>query len=159
MPAPRILTGIERLPPTLAEPALFARFMASFGDTKGVAFIDVVGNELVIDRALFLDLRGHWKIMKGERAGWLLYTAINIRSPDEVWHESGRGGGVDKLYYFSRFDVGRRGLLSCIAVFERQRPATGAWIGRTNYATTQDAYVERKRQREIVGTLIYRRRE
>lgn len=88
--------------------------------------------------------------MKGERAQWLLYTAINIKRPDEIWHGPGRRCGLDKRYYLSRFDVGRRGLLACVVVFERVPGSLGAWGGRTNYATTQDGYIERKRNQEIV---------
>lgn len=75
--------------------------------------------------------------MKGERAPWLLYTAVNIKTPDEIWMEPGKLGGVDKLYYLSRFEVGRREPLACLAVFERAQEKNGIWTGRTNYATTQ----------------------
>jgi hypothetical protein len=38
--------------------------------------------------------------------------------------------------------------------------AEGYWLGRTNYATTQEGYVERKRNQEIIeGRLMHRRRE
>jgi hypothetical protein len=106
MPPVRHAAGTERLSPTLDEPRLFARFMREFGGEGRVAFTDVVGNVLEIDRHLFLNLKGEWKIMKDERAQWLLYTALNIRQPDEIWLEPGRRGGVDKRYYLSRFDVG-----------------------------------------------------
>ena len=160
MPGPRQVPSAERLPPSLDEAALFARFMREFGAQTRAEFSDVIGNVLVIDRILFLNLKGEWKIMKGERAQWLLYTVANIKRPDEIWLELGRGGGPDKLYYLSRFEVGRRGLLACIAVFERTQNAVGAWTGRTNYATTQDGYIERKRNVEITGGEIkYRRRE
>ena len=99
---------------------------------------------------IFLNHKGEWKIMKGERAQWLLHTAINIKRPDEIWHEPGRRGGPDKRYYLSRFDVGRGPLLSCIAVFERAQRLSGAWAGRTNYATTDEKYIHRKRDQEIL---------
>jgi len=160
MPEPRRNTWVERLPPSRDEAALFSRFMREFGGEKQVQFTDVIGNALEIGRDLFLNLQGEWKIMKGERAQWLLYTAVNILRPDEIWREPGRQGGPDKLYYLSRFDVGRRGLLACIAVFEREQGASGAWVGRTNYATTQDGYAERKRDREIInGEIKYWRWE
>jgi len=139
---------------------LFARFMREFGSDDQATFTDVIGNVLAIDHNLFLNLKGEWKIMKGERAPWLLYTAANIKRPDEIWHEPGRHGGADKRYYLSRFDVGRRGLLACVAVFERAAGALGAWAGRTNYATTQDGYIERKRNQEILqGEIKYWRWE
>lgn len=157
MPPPRRAPGAECLPASLDASALFARFMREFGDTE---FTDIVGNVLRIDRNLLLNLRGDWKIMKGERAQWLLYTAANIRQPDEIWLEPGRRGGPDKLYYLSQFDVGRRGPLACIAVFERVHGAGGVWAGRTCYATTQDGYIERKRNEDILAAEIqYRRRE
>lgn len=160
MPEPRRPTGIERLAPSRDEAALFARFMHEFGGDKQSRLTDALGNVLEIGRDLFLNLQGEWKIMKGERAQWLLYTALNIRQPDEIWREPGRQGGHDKLYYLSRFDVGRRGLLACIAVFDREQGAAGSWVGRTNYATTQDGYAERKRDKEIIGGEIkYWRRE
>jgi hypothetical protein len=160
MPPPRPVPGVERLPPSLDEPALFARFMREFGNAGRAEIADVLGNVLVIDQSLFRNLKGEWKIMKGERAQWLLYTAVNIRQPDEIWLEPGRHGGPDKLYYLSRFEVGRRGPLACIAVFERTQGASGAWTGRTCYATTQDGYIERKRNEEIFGgQRQYRRRE
>jgi len=160
MPEPRQHVGIERLQPSHDEAALFSRFMREFGGEKQVQFTDVIGNSLEIGRDLFLNLQREWKIMKGERAQWLLYTAVNIQRPDEIWKEPGRQGGPDKLYYLSRFNVGRRGLLACIAVFEREQKASGAWAGRTNYATTQDGYAERKRDREIInGENKYWRRE
>lgn len=157
MPPPRRAPGVERLPPSLDAPALFARFMREFGDAE---FTDMIGNALKIDCDLFLNLKGEWKIMKGERVQWLLYTAVNIRQPDEIWLEPGRRGGPDKLYYLSRFDVGRRGPLACIAVFERAQGAGGVWTGRTCYATTQDGYIERKRNEDILSAeMQYRRRE
>ena len=148
------------MPPALDQAGLFRRFMREFAAEERVDFTDLAGNPLIIDRHLFLDLKGTWKIQKGEYAAWLLYTAINIRQPDEIWYEPGRRGGQDKLYFFSRFKVSRWGLLSCIAVFGREQGAEGYWLGRTNYATTQVAYVERKRNREIIaGQLWHRRRE
>jgi len=161
LPAPRRLAGMELLSPSLDQAGLFQRFMREFGTEDQVDFTDLAGNLLIIDRHLFLDLKGAWKIQKGERAAWLLYTAINIRQPDEIWFEPGRRGGQDKLYYFSRFEVpSRRGLLACIAVFGREQGAEGYWLGRTNYATTQEGYVERKRNQEIIdGRLMHRRRE
>lgn len=151
MPPVRHSTGIERLSPQLAEPQLFSRFMREFGGESSADFTDVIGNVLVIDRNLFLNLKGEWKMMKGERAPWLLYTAANIQRPDEIWKEPGRQGGPDKLYYLSRFDVGRRGLLACIAVFEREQKSLGAWSGITNYATTDEKYIYRKRDKEIMN--------
>ena len=149
MPPVRHAVGTERLAATLDEPRLFSRFMREFGGESRVAFTDVVGNVLEIDRHLFLNHKGEWKIMKGERAQWLLHTAINIKRPDEIWHEPGRRGGPDKRYYLSRFDIGRGPLLSCIAVFERAQGLSGAWAGRTNYATTRtDGYIESKREGE-----------
>ena len=67
------------------------------------------------------------------RKDTLLYTATNIRQPDEIWFEPGRRGGQDKLYYFSRFEVSRRGLLSFIAVFGREQGAEGYWLGRAGW--------------------------
>lgn len=134
--------------PSLDEMALFARFMREFGiETQArVEFTDVIGNRLEIDRNLFLNLKGQWKIMKGERAQWLLYTAANIKWPDEIWLEPGRYGGLDKLHYLSRFEVGRGGRLACVAVFERGPELQGVWAGRTNYATTRDdGYIDSKR--------------
>ncbi len=160
MPPARRAAGVERLSPSLDEPALFFRFMREFGNEKHTEFTDVIGNVLEINRNLFLNLKGEWKIMKGERAPWLLYTAFNIKEPDEIWREPGRRGGRDKLYCLSRFEVGRRGLLGCVAVFEREQGDAGAWAGRTSYATTQDGYIERKRNKEIPGGEIkYRRWE
>lgn len=160
MPEPRRIAGVERLSASLSEAALFERFMREFGGDDRALFTDPVGQDLIIDQRLFSSLKGRWKIQKGERAAWLLYTAINIKRPDEIWLEPGRGGGPDRLYYLSRFDVGRRGLLACLAVFEREQNATGAWAGRTNFATTQDGYAERKRDKEIIdGDLKYRRWE
>jgi hypothetical protein len=160
MPPPRRAPGVERLPPSLDEPALFARFMREFGNAGRAEIADVLGNVLVIDQSLFRNLKGEWKIMKGERAQWLLYTAVNIRQPDEIWLEPGRRGGPDKLYYLSRFEVGRRGLLACVAVLEREQGGLGAWTGRTNYATTDEKYIYRKRNKEILnGKIRYRRWE
>ena len=150
MPTPRLMQGVERLGATLTEAELFARFMCEFiADQASALFVDARGESLVIDRGLFTDLRGNWKIQKGERATWLLYTAVNIRQPDEIWLEPGRSGGEDKRYYLSRFVVGRRGLLACVAVFARKPGMTGAWSGVTNYATTrEDDYLATKRGRE-----------
>jgi len=51
-----------------------------------------------------------------------------------------------RLHYLSRFDVGRRGRLACVAVFEREPELQGGWTGRTNYATTRDdGYIDSKR--------------
>jgi hypothetical protein len=153
MPEPRSIQGIERLSERLSEDQLFSRFMKEFGGKSELEFTDLIGNQLKIDRNIFLDISGKWKIMKGERAKWLLYTAINIKEPDEIWLESGRHGGVDKLYYLSRFDAGMRDYLQCITVFDRKQSDNGIWSGRTNYATTQTLYLERKRK-EIIDSII-----
>lgn len=146
MPEPRNLQGVERLSDRLNEGQLFARFMQEFDGKSEIEFTDSIGNQLQIDRNLFLDISGKWKIMKGERAKWLLYTAINIKNPDEIWLELGRNGGVDKLYYLSRFVIASRELLSCFSIFEREQSKTGLWIGTTNYATLRnDGYIESKR--------------
>ena len=160
MPEPRRLAGVERLSTSLSEATLFERFMREFSGGRRALFTDAVGHDLIIEQSLFLNQKGRWKIQKGERAAWLLFTALNIRQPDEIWLEPGRGGGPDRLYYLSRFDVGRRGLLACLAVFEREQDAKGAWSGRTSFATTQDHYAERKRDKDIIdGSLKYRRWE
>ena len=153
MPEPRPIQGVERLSERLSEGQLFSRFMKEFGGKSELEFTDLIGNQLKIDRNIFLDISGKWKIMKGERAKWLLYTAINIKEPDEIWLESGRHGGVDKLYYLSRFDAGMRDYLQCITVFDRKQSDNGIWSGRTNYATTQTLYLERKRK-EIIDSII-----
>lgn len=153
LPKPRRLSGIERLPPQLSEQGLFERFMREFGGENDVLFSDVINNSLKIGKELFLKNDGKWKIQKGERAQWLLYTAHGIKWPDEIRHEPGKVGGRDRLYYLSRFDVGRRGILSCIAVFDRAVDSAGAWYGRTNYATTRDdGYLETKRK---IGDVRY----
>lgn len=41
--------------------AEFPRFMREFGGESRVAFTDVVGNVLEIDRHLFLNLKGEWR--------------------------------------------------------------------------------------------------
>jgi len=154
MPAPRMPQGIERLSSSLKEEELFRRFMREF---DGSEFTDVIGNQLLIGRELFENIQGQWKIMRGERAQWLLYTALNIKMPDEIWKEKGRHGAPDRLHYLSRLDVGRRGILSCVAVFERGQGSMGSWIGRTNYATTRDdGYIENKRKREEFGLRYWR---
>jgi hypothetical protein len=63
--------GVEKLSPALDEPKLFSRFMREFGSGDQATFTDVIGNVLAIDHNLFLNLKGEWKIMKGERAPWL----------------------------------------------------------------------------------------
>ena len=156
MPEPRSGAGIERL--TSRDPdGLFRRFMREF---DGPEYADAIGNVLRIDYQLFESLAGRTKVLKGERAKWLVFTALNIREPDEIWLELGRQGGADKLYYLSRFDVGMRESLACIAVFERHHDAGGQWTGRTNYATTQRGYMDRKRNRDLLhGELKYWRWE
>ena len=47
--------------------------MKEFGGKSELEFTDLIGNQLKIDRNIFLDISGKWKIMKGERAKWLLY--------------------------------------------------------------------------------------
>ena len=103
MPNPRDPSGIERLSPRLNEMELFDRFMSEFGGGNSAEITDVIGNDLLIDKGLFEDSKGNWKIMKGERAPWLLYTAVNIKTPDEIWLENGKQGAVDKLYYLLPF--------------------------------------------------------
>jgi hypothetical protein len=58
--------------------------MQEFNNQAEFEFSDLLGNPLQIDRNLFLAILGKWKIMKGERAKWLLYTAINIKKLDEI---------------------------------------------------------------------------
>ena len=157
MPIPRNPAGIEKLSPRLNEQDLFERFMDEFGGGNSQEFTDVIGNQLLIDRSLFENSKGEWKIMKGERGPWLLYTAVNIKTPDEIWLEPGKLGGVDKLYYLSKFGTGKNGLLSCIAVFSRDQKSSGIWTGRTNFATMrEDGYLESKR---VIGDLKYWRWE
>ena len=147
MPEARALTSIERLKGSDSE-LLFKRFMQEFNSTE---LTDKTGALLQIDEQLFRDRKGQWKIQKNERAQWLLFTARNIKSPDEIWLEAGQRGGVDKRYFLSRFDLGKGKILACIAVFERKQGATGIWTGVTNYATTDSGYIERKRNKDIKG--------
>jgi hypothetical protein len=156
MPRPRDGEGIQHYRSEIGESALFSAFMSAFGGWKRCEFTDVADNVLLIDRRLFETLSGKWKIKKRGRAEWLMFTAENIKRPDEIWLETSDSGGPDKLYHLSRFEVGKRGLLSCIAVFERERGLRGAWAGRTNYATLQDGYAEKKSRGKA---LIYRRRD
>lgn len=152
MPEARALTGIERLKGSDSE-LLFKRFMQEFDGTE---LTDKTGALLQIDNQLFRDLKGQWKIQKNERAQWLLFTAHNIKSPDEIWLEAGQRGGVDKRYFLSRFDLGKGKILACIAVFERAQGATGIWTGVTNYAVMRnDGYIESKR----LGGMRYWRSE
>lgn len=156
MPEVRVLNGIERLNGSDSA-LLFKRFMQEFDSAE---LTDKTSELLQIDEQLFRDLKGQWKIQKNERAQWLLFTAHNIKTPDEIWLEFGRRGGVDKRYFLSRFDLGKSNLVSCIAVFEREQGAKGIWTGVTNYATTDEGYIERKRNKEIVnGQIKYWRSE
>lgn len=158
MPKPRIIQGVERLSDKLDEAALFERFISEFSQAEiDDGLKDIIGNVLLIDRSLFTDLKGKWKIMKDDRAQWLLYTAVNIKTPDEIWLEKSAHGGVDKLYYLSRFVVNSRDILSTIAVFERKQSDTGIWTGRTNFATTRDdGYIESKRGKGTEGLKYWR---
>lgn len=160
MPEPRSGAGIERLH-TAAPEQLFQRFMQEFGGGKQQEFTSAVGYELLIDSALFRQKRREvWKIQKGERAEWMLHMAAGIKSPDEIWELSDPQSSLDNLYFLTRFNVGRKYLLGCLAVFERQRDALGPWTGVTSYAATRkQSYWDCHRDQERQRLLYWRFRE
>ncbi len=139
MPEPRSGAGIERLHDAAPE-QLFRRFMQEFGGDVRQEFVSVVG-ELLIDDALFRQKRrAAWKILKGERAAWLIHTAVSIKSPDEIWVSNAPASDFECLHFLSRFVLGPRGtdLLGCISIFERMRGCEGFWGGsRTSRRRTR----------------------
>jgi hypothetical protein len=58
LPEPRRRAEMELLSPSLDQAGLFRRFMREFGAEDRVDFTDLAGNLLIIDRQLFLDLKG-----------------------------------------------------------------------------------------------------
>lgn len=158
MPEPRSGAGIERLHD--AEPErLFRRFMREFGGGVRQEFSSV-GGQLLIDDALFRQKRrASWKILKGERAAWLIHTAVNIKSPDEIWISHAPASGFERLHFLSQFVVGPRecSLLGCVSIFERERSGEGFWGGVTNFATTDRAYLRRVRARNAMRNVYCRR--
>jgi hypothetical protein len=92
---------------------------------------------LVIDRHLFEDQRGRWKITKGERQRYLPLLAECILAPDEGWVLA------DKLYLLARFALSRGAMASALAVFLRDREI---WSGVTGYVVLrEEAYLAHKR--------------
>ena len=157
MPEPRSGAGIERLHLESRE-QLFRRFMIEFGGGRQQELCSPVGHRLLVDESLFRQRRRDaWKIQKGKRAEWLLHMAENIKAPDEIWFRTDPRSSVDNLCLLSRFDVGRRQLLGCIAVFGRKRGQKLHWNGVTSYAATrkQDYWEGLRWQQE--QPLIYRR--
>ena len=158
MPEPRSGAGIQRLHDSAPE-QLFRRFMQEFGGGVRQEFTSVVG-ELLIDDAMFRQKRrASWKILKGERAAWLLHTAFGIKSPDEIWVSNAPASEFERLHFLSRFVLGPReyGLLGCVSIFERMRGRDGFWGGVTNFATTDQTYVQKIRAKDGMRN-VYRRR-
>jgi len=157
MPEPRNGSGIERLHDAAPE-TLFRRFMREFGGGGQQEFTTSAGHPLLIDQSLFRQRRRNaWKIQKGERAEWLVHLAENIKAPDEIWLLGDSQSSLDNLCFLSRFDVGRRQLLGCVAVFERERGQLRSWTGVTSYAATRkQSYWEGLRGRRG-QSLVYRR--
>lgn len=158
MPEPRSGAGIERLNDAAPE-QLFRRFMQEFGGGDRQEFTSLIGR-LLIDDALFRQKRrSYWKILKGERAAWLIHTSINIRAPDEIWLSNELASGLERLHFLSRFAVGTRErvLLGCISIFERPRGSDGFWGGVTNFATTDETYVQKIRVKAGMERVYERR--
>lgn len=130
VPEPRNGSGIERLHDAAPE-TLFRRFLREFGGGDRQEFTSSVGR-LLIDDALFRQKRrGHWKILQGERAAWLIHTSIDIKSPDEVWLSNDPVAGLARLHFLSRFLVGAREcvLLGCISIFSVGAEAMDSGVG------------------------------
>jgi hypothetical protein len=157
MPEPRSGAGISRAR-LETQDQLFQRFMLEFGGGRQQEFTSPVGHPLLIDQSLFRQRRRNaWKIQKGERAEWLVHMAESIKAPDEIWLLGDSQSSLDNLCFLSRFDVGRRQLLGCVAVFERERGQVRSWTGVTSYAATRkQSYWEGLRGRPG-QSLVYRR--
>ena len=154
MPPPRRDPSLFELPSGQGEKFYLERFMAQFGaswdDTAIVK--DRTGLfDLAVSGVMFEDHKtGRSKILKRERAPWLLYVAKTVLDPDEIrLHQGGHGDRT--LYLLSRFEV-RRGMLNTLAVFKEDGKV---WTGWSGFPSWKEAYLDEKRNESV---RIYMRR-
>ena len=154
MPAPTT-APIGALPPGATEAAAKEAFFNAFGTTGGkpAVFIDKIGENLVIDEALFTDVRGNSKLAASMRRENLPLLAEAIKEPDEIWWVWEFNVALNQYQlrrrYFRRFMVAGRETPTMVAFDVGDQ----GWTGVTAFTPRSLNYLERQRG----GTLAYRR--
>lgn len=152
MPEPRSPAGLHEVPEGLSDRQLLSLFVSKVG---GPEFVDVMGEMLLIDEALFTKQSGASKLEKRGRSRWLEYIADTVRHPQEIW--TGAEPRASVRYYLGRYQVRQR-LVQTLVVFNRS-PGDDPWSGVTAFASPSNPrYLQVKRlellERKIVPIWI-----
>ncbi len=138
LPPPRPVPSNWLLDDELSAEEYLDKFLQMF-DGEAV-FTDVTGNQLVIDRELFVDrASGDLKIMQNKRHLFLRFIAETIKRPDEIWmkeeYQFKEKRWVVRRRYIARFQV-EGSTRPVLSVFEE---GPSGWIGKTGYQTKTEA--------------------
>jgi SPP1 gp7 family putative phage head morphogenesis protein len=155
LPRPTPVPASVVLPKTTDSAQAAEAFFNEFGTTTGRAtvFTDVIGERVVIDDALFTDVRGDSKLADSERRQYIRLVALALKQPDEIWWVWEHSQALDRYMlrrrYFKRVEIGGKER-SGIVAFD---VGDDGWHGVTAFATGKRTYIEKQRG----GTLAYRR--
>lgn len=155
LPEPRPFPASRMLPAGLSQEEYASAYLSEFGATldEPAIFRDVLGDRLVIGKALFTDAKGNLKADKRGRGAWISMLAETLINPDEVWVR------LEWLHSVQKAVVRRRYIAQYLiegqeapglAVFE-----TGAdgWTGVTTFQG-----VEQSANDWRIGVRLYRRK-
>ena len=154
LPPPRHLAASALLPKGLTPEVYAQAFLGPLGATLEQPAIvrDVIGERLVVGRALFEDANGNLKADKRDRGQFMALLAQALLEPDEIWarlewlHVAQKA--VVRRRYVARFSVEGEEV-PALAVFEL---GTDGWTGVTLFqGVTQSADDWR------VGVRLYQR--
>lgn len=157
LPPVRPFDAGQILPNDLTEEAYAEAFLQAFGATldQPAIFRDVIGEALVIGRALFVTRRtGQLKADKYRRGKFMLLLAHALKAPDEIWvrleYQHARDEVTVRRRYIARFDVAGHEV-PALAVFEW---GTDGWSGITVFSPDQHDPDDLR-----IGVRVYRREE
>lgn len=156
MPAPRRAPRGRVLSSNLDESVYVELFVREFVEApkNETLYRDVTGEPLLISDQLFRDRNGKLKILKRERAPYVLLLADTIKGPDEIWEDWVEFAGKEYLRrrYVARWLVEDQDV-PALAVFE-----TGpqGWTGITAFSADDIRYLDNRGRR---GKRVYVREE
>lgn len=156
LPAPRAVPADLLLSKGLPDKAYAEAFLKPFGATleQSSIFKDVLGDSLVMGRALFTDRKtGAIKANKRERGQYMGLMAKGLMEPDEIWvrmeYQAAQQKTVVRRRYIAQFVVpGQK--VPALAVFEW---STDGWSGITTFNPETDLNDLR------IGVRVYRRED
>ncbi|MBI1262959.1 MAG: phage head morphogenesis protein [Rhizobiales bacterium] len=155
MPPPRPAPASRLLPTGLSDEVYIDEFLGEFGASAETPqiFTDVIGDPLVISRALFERPDGRLKVTKRGRETALLLMADTIKDPDEIWWTWEKSPRTNDYTLFRRYMA--RFVIEGqeVPVFMLFDVAMHGWSGVTGFNAERTNYLLNQRR----GTLAYRR--